>query len=122
MPGRFSNLLDKSALTLSGLCLLHCLAGTLLLTLFAAGSEWLDHDVHVIGFGLALPLAAVALWRGVAAHGRFGVAALGALGIGLMALSLLIGHGGSGETLTSMAGVALLGLAHLWNLRAARGA
>lgn len=120
MSRRFSSLLDKSAMTLSGLCLAHCLAGTLLVTMFAAGSEWLGHDFHFIGLGLALPLAAVALWRGVAVHGRIGVAALGALGIGLMAASLVIGHGGSGEILASVAGVVLLGLAHFWNLRAAR--
>jgi hypothetical protein len=120
MPQRFSNLLDKSAMTLSGLCLVHCLAGTLLLTLFAASSELFSHNVHLIGLALALPLAVVALWRGVSAHGRIGVAILGAGGIGLMAASLMIGHGGSGEILLSVAGVGLLGMAHFWNLRASR--
>lgn len=120
MPPRFSALLDKSAMTLSGLCLVHCLAGALLLTVFAAGSEWFSHDIHLVGLCIALPLAGVALWRGVAAHGQLGVALLGALGIGMMAMSLLIGHGGRAEILLSMAGVALLGAAHYWNLRASR--
>lgn len=120
MPQRFSSFLDKSAMTLSGLCLVHCLAGTLLLTLFAASSEWFSHNVHLIGLAIALPLAAVALWRGVMVHGRIGVAVLGATGIGLMTASLFIAHGGSGEVLLSITGVALLGLAHFWNLRASR--
>ena len=120
MPQRLSSFLDKSAMTLSGLCLVHCLAGALLLTVFAAGSEWFDYDIHLVGLAIALPLAAVALWRGVALHGRRGVAVLGALGIGLMTASLVIGHGGRGEILLSMSGVALLGAAHYWNLRASR--
>jgi hypothetical protein len=120
MPGRFSSFLDKSAMTLSGLCLVHCLAGTLLLTMFAASSEWFSHNVHLVGLAIALPLAAVALWRGVMVHGRIGVAVLGACGIALMAASLLIAHGGSGEVALSVAGVVMLGLAHFWNLRASR--
>jgi len=113
-------LLDKSALTLSALCLIHCLAGSLLLTLFAAGGDWLGHSVHLVGLALALPLAAVALWRGVSEHGRIGVALLGAIGIALMAASLFIAHGGRAEVAVSVIGVAMLATAHLWNLRAAR--
>ena len=120
MPARFSSFLDKSALTLSGLCLVHCAAGWFLITVFASSGDWLGHDVHVVGLLLALPIAAVALWRGVAVHGKIGVAVLGVSGIGLMAASLLIGHGGSHEILLSVAGVSLLAAAHIWNLRAAR--
>ncbi|KAB7646135.1 MerC domain-containing protein [Polymorphobacter fuscus] len=120
MPRRFSSFLDKSAMTLSGLCLVHCLVGALALTMFAAGGAWLNHDVHLVGLAVALPLAAVALWRGVALHGRIGVALLGVLGIGLMGTSLFIAHGASAEVLVSVAGVALLGAAHYWNLRASR--
>ncbi|OYU16188.1 MAG: hypothetical protein CFE37_02255 [Alphaproteobacteria bacterium PA4] len=120
MPARISTLLDKSAMLLSGLCLVHCLAGSLLLTLFAASGDWLGHDVHLVGLLLALPLAAVALWRGVAVHGRWMIAVLGAVGIALMAASLLIRHGGAAEVFLSILGVCLLAAAHLWNLRASR--
>jgi len=119
MPARFNSFLDKSAMTLSGLCLVHCLAGTLLLTVFAAGGDWLGHNVHIVGLAIAMPLAALALWRGFAVHHRIGVGLLGATGITLMAASLLIGHGGAAEIALSVAGVSLLGLAHLWNLNAA---
>jgi hypothetical protein len=121
MPQRFSSLLDKSAMTLSGLCLVHCLAGSLVLTVFAAGSGWLGHDVHLIGLMIALPLAAFALWRGVAVHHKIGVAVLGAAGIALMTVSLFVGHGDAAEILLSVVGVTLLGLAHWWNLTASRG-
>ena len=105
---------------LSGLCLVHCLAGSLLLTVFAASGDWLGHNVHVVGLLLAMPLAVVALWRGIAVHGRHAIGVLGALGIGLMAASLLIGHGGVAEISLSIVGVCLLASAHLWNLRASR--
>ncbi len=114
-----SRLLDKSAMALSGLCLVHCLAGTLLLSVFAATGDWLGHNVHLIGLAVALPLAAVALWRGVVLHGRGIIAALGAAGIALMAASLVAGHGGN-EIALSITGVLLLGAAHWWNLRASR--
>lgn len=121
MAARISALLDKSAMTLSGLCIVHCLAGSLLLTVFAASSGWLGHNVHLFGLMLALPLAGFALWRGVRLHGRVGVGVLGAVGIGLMATSVFAGHGGLGEVMLSVTGVTLLGAAHWWNLRAARG-
>jgi MerC mercury resistance protein len=120
MPSRFSSFLDKSALTLSGLCLVHCLAGSLLLTVFAVSGDWLGHNVHLVGLLLAMPLAAVALWRGVKLHGRVGIALLGMVGIALMALSLLVSHGEIAEVVVSVIGVCLLAAAHLWNLRASR--
>jgi MerC mercury resistance protein len=122
MTRRFSSFLDRSALTLSGLCLVHCLAGSLLLTVFAVSGDWLGHNIHFVGLLLALPLAAVALWRGVRLHGRIGVALLGMVGIALMALSLLVSHGDMAEVVVSVIGVSLLAVAHLWNLRASRAA
>ena len=118
MPRRFSSLLDKSAMTLSGLCLVHCLAGSLVLTAFAASSGWLGHNVHLVGLMLALPLAAIALWRGVRVHGQLAIAVLGAAGITLMATSLFLRHGEAGEIALSIAGVTMLAAAHFWNLRA----
>ena len=49
-------LLDRVAIGLSGLCLLHCMAGFVLLTLFALSGDWLDHRIHVVGLVLALSL------------------------------------------------------------------
>lgn len=120
MSRPFSSLLDRTAITLSGLCLVHCAAGGVLLSLFAVSGDWLSHNVHLVGLLLALPLAAVALWRGVRLHGRRLVGLLGAVGIALMATSLFLGHGTGPEVLASIIGVSLLGAAHLWNLRASR--
>jgi hypothetical protein len=115
-----ASLLDRIAIGLSGVCLLHCMASFVLLSLFALSGGWLDHRVHVIGLALAMPLAAVALWRGWRRHGRLGIGALGASGLSVMGLSLMVSHGQSGEMLVSMLGVSLLALAHWRNLRALR--
>lgn len=113
-----SSLLDRLAIGLSGLCLLHCMAGFLMLSLFALSGDLLDHRVHVIGLGLAMPLAAVALWRGWRKHGRSGIAVAGVVGLLVMAASLVVDHGHVSEMLVSMAGVSLLAWAHWRNLRA----
>lgn len=117
-----SNLLDRVAIGLSGLCLLHCLAGFVLLTLFALTGGWLDHRIHIVGLLLAMPLAAVALWRGWRRHHRRDIGLLGAVGLVVMALSLVVAHGELAEMLVSMAGVCLLALAHWRNLKALRPA
>lgn len=117
-----SSLLDRLAIGLSGLCLLHCMAGFVLLTLFALTGDWLDHRVHVVGLALAMPLAAVALWRGWRRHGQATIAMLGLLGLLVMVASLLVAHGDVLEMLVSMAGVSMLAIAHWRNLKALRRA
>lgn len=110
--------IDRSALGLSGLCLVHCLVGSLLIAAMSVtgGFIW-SHDVHMVGLLLAIPLAAFGLWRGVQKHGRWLIAAVGGLGIGLMAGALFTTHGASAEVLYTVLGVSLLGVAHLLNLR-----
>lgn len=116
------SLLDRIAIGLSGLCLLHCMAGFVLLGLFALTGDWLDHSVHVVGLGLAMPLAAVALWRGWRRHGRLPIGVMGLLGLAVMAASLAVRHGQIIEMLVSMVGVSLLAAAHWQNLKALRAA
>lgn len=109
--------IDRSALGLSGLCLVHCLAGSLLFAVMSIGGGLWSHNVHMIGLAMALPLAAFGLWRGVQLHGRWLVAAVGGLGIGLMAGALFAAHGAAAEVFYTVLGVSMLGVAHLLNLR-----
>lgn len=122
MPERPASLLDRIAIGLAGLCLLHCMAGFVLLSVFALTGDWLDHRVHVVGLMLAMPLAAAALWRGWRRHGRLPIGLLGAAGLVVMAASLVVLHGGLAEMLVSMAGVSMLALAHWRNMQALRTA
>lgn len=110
--------IDRSALGLSGLCLVHCLAGSLLLAALSASGGFIwSHEVHMVGLVVAIPLAAFGLWRGARKHGRWLVAAIGGLGIGLMAGALFTTHGASAEVAYTVLGVSFLGAAHLLNLR-----
>ena len=111
--------LDRAAISLSGLCLVHCLGGTLILAVLSSTGGFLfSHQIHAIGLLLAAPLAAVALWRGVRSHGRWLVAVLGAGGIAAMAGAVMEPHGQQAEIAFTVVGVALLGAAHVYNLRA----
>lgn len=109
--------IDRSAMSLSGLCLVHCLAGSVLLALLSVSGGILSHWVHSVGLALAVPLAAFGLWRGVAQHGQFSVAIFGFCGLALMSASLFVAHGDNLEIATSITGVSLLGLGHWINLR-----
>jgi uncharacterized membrane protein len=115
---RPSGWIDRSALGLSGLCLVHCLAGSLLLAVVSAtgGMIW-SHQVHMAGLFVAIPLAGVGLWRGMRRHGRWLAAALGGLGLGFMGGALFAAHGAASEIFYTVVGVSLLGGAHLLNLR-----
>lgn len=110
--------LDRIAIGLSGLCLVHCLATAVLIALAsAAGGLLLDPHVHEIGLALAIPLGAIALGRGIWTHGYMMPSAVGALGLGVMAGALTLPHGDT-EVLYTMIGVGLLALGHDLNRRA----
>ncbi len=114
--------IDRSAVGLSLLCLLHCIFGAVLVgVLTMGGSIVMSHEVHAVGLMLAIPLAVVGLLRGIALHGRWQLGLLGGIGLCCMAGALLVAHGQSGEVLLTVTGVTLLALAHIANLRLARG-
>jgi hypothetical protein len=123
-PSSFSrpvDMLDRAAMALSGLCVVHCVSTAVLLALFASvGGELLDPAVHEIGLAGAILLAAVALGRGIVRHGYMMPAAVGGLGLGVMAGALSLPHGG-GETVYTIIGVAIVALGHDLNRRAANG-
>jgi hypothetical protein len=111
--------LDRVAIGLSGLCLVHCVATTILLAVLASaggflGSPW----IHEVGLSLAMLVGSFALGRGILEHGFMMPSAVGGLGLGVMAGALSLGHGGN-EALYTMVGVAILALGHDLNRRAA---
>ncbi len=109
--------LDRVGVLLSGLCALHCVAGLLLVAGLGLGGEvLLAPEVHRIGLGLAIVVGAITLVIGVTRHGDARPLQMGAAGIALMSVALLVGHGAA-EALFTIAGVALLGWAHIRNLR-----
>lgn len=117
--------LDRLAIGLSGLCLVHCIATSVALALMsAAGGMLLDPVFHEVGLTLAIVLGAVALGRGVLEHGYLMPAAVGAFGLGMMAGALGLPHDhalgglGGGEALWTVLGVGVLAFGHDLNYRA----
>lgn len=111
--------LDRIAIGLSGLCLVHCLATAVLLGLLASaggmlGAPW----IHEVGLTLAMMLGALALGRGILDHGFMMPSAVGGLGLGVMVGALGMPHDGR-EALFTVIGVAILALGHQLNRLAA---
>ncbi|MBC7987356.1 MAG: MerC domain-containing protein [Sphingomonadaceae bacterium] len=110
--------LDRWAIMLSWLCVVHCLSGAIILTLLAsAGGMLVDPIVHEVGLGMAIALGIIAIGRGVYEHGYLMPAAIGSLGVGTMAGALTLPHGEM-ETIYTILGVAILALGHDLNRRA----
>lgn len=111
--------IDRWAIGLSGLCLVHCLGSAVLLALaVSAGGVLFNPLFHEIGLSLAIALGAVALGRGIVLHGYMMPAAIGALGLGVMAGAVTLPHDGGNETIFTLIGVGLLALGHDLNRRA----
>jgi hypothetical protein len=107
--------LDRIAMGLSGLCLVHCLATSVLLALVSAAGGILGEPIiHEVGLGLAMVMGAIALGRGILEHGYSMPSAVGGLGLGVMAGALTLPHNGS-EAIFTVLGVGVLALGHRLN-------
>lgn len=107
--------LDRLAIGLSSLCLIHCVATVLLTAVLAsAGAALANPAWHEVGFTIAMLIGAVALGRGYAAHRDWWPLLLGGAGLALMGVGLL-GAEGLPEIAATMTGVVLLALAHRRN-------
>jgi MerC mercury resistance protein len=110
--------LDRIAMGLSGLCLVHCVATAVLLGLLASAGGFLGRPIiHEVGLTLAMIIGAFALGRGIIEHGFMMPSAIGALGLGVMAGALSLPEGGH-EPIYTVAGVMILALGHRLNAMA----
>jgi hypothetical protein len=110
--------LDRIAMGLSGLCLVHCLATAVLLGLVSAAGGVLGAPIiHEVGLTLAMVLGAIALGKGILDHGFMMPSAIGGLGLGVMAGALTMPHDGT-EAVYTVVGVMILALGHRLNVMA----
>lgn len=125
-PGRadraspWQGIWDRAAISLSGLCVVHCLLTIALLSAFLpVGSLFADPRIHEIGAMIAIFLGIIAFGQGWLSHGRIIPVIIGGIGILLMVNGLLVPHGivEAGYTVT---GVIILAAGHLLNRRFAR--
>lgn len=109
--------IDRAAVTLSGFCVVHCVATVVMLgTLSSLGHLFANPRIHEIGLLFATLLGAVALGGGILRHRRTLPALIGLPGLALMTAALFVAHG-AGEALLTVLGVGLVASAHILNAR-----
>lgn len=114
-----TNQLDRIAMGLSGLCLVHCVATAVMLGLLASAGGFLGSPIiHEVGLTLAMILGSIALIRGIFEHGYMLPSAIGGGGLGVMAGALSRPHDGT-EAIYTVLGVMILALGHRLNMMAA---
>jgi hypothetical protein len=109
---------DRIAIGVSGLCVAHCVATTFVIALAStAGGMVFHHSIHEAGLIVAILLGAVALGRGAVEHGMMMPAAMGSVGLGMMAGALQLPHdvGDHAEALWTVVGACLLAFGHRLN-------
>jgi MerC mercury resistance protein len=111
---------ERAALGMSTLCLIHCLALPMLLAAVPvlAASLHLPADLHRWLLLFALPSSSIALLSGCRVHRKPGPLLVGLAGLALMATGALLLEGSPREVPVSVAGSLLLVAAHLANWRA----
>jgi hypothetical protein len=113
-----TGVLDRAAMGLSGLCVIHCVASAALLGLLASAGVLGNPLIHEVGLTLAMLIGAYALGRGLLEHGFLMPASIGSLGLGVMAGALSLPEGGH-EAAYTVAGVLVVALGHRLNFIAA---
>ena len=110
--------LDRIAMGLSGLCVVHCVATAILLGLLASAGGFLGSPlIHEVGLTFAIMIGALALGRGIFEHGFMLPSAIGGLGLGVMAGALSLPHDGR-EPIYTIVGVMIVALGHRLNVLA----
>ena len=119
---KLQSLSDKSAIGLSLLCTIHCLAMPLALVLLPsiAGLPLADETFHYWMLIAVLPVSAYALTMGCKKHQRYRLLFVGGVGLFILVFAAYAGHdvlGETGEKAFTVLGTTILALGHLWNYR-----
>ena len=119
-PSPIRTRLDRAGILLSSLCLLHCIASIVLISVLGIGGQFLLNPLfHEIGLALALVIAAVAIGWGALRHRRPVPFVVAMTGLTFMGGAMAMPHG-TDEAILTVIGVLLVSTAHILNLRANR--
>ena len=111
---------DKTAISLSLLCALHCLATPVLITVLpSAIALRLENEIFHLWMLIAVvPISLFALTLGCREHRNLGVAGAGTIGIALMCGAIILGDdilGPFGERALTLLGAGLVTGSHIRN-------
>lgn len=117
--------MDRSAIALSVVCLVHCLTLPIALTMAPAlAAYWFaDESFHAMLVYVVVPTSLVAIGLGCKRHRTLAVIAWGASGLLALTLAVVLGSvllGEAGEKLLTMLGAVLVVVAHVQNFRLCR--
>ena len=110
--------LDRVAVLLSGLCLVHCLALPFLLASLPAISAFSEGHLHAQMLILAIPVSVIALTFGFRRHGSRYISGFGVLGMLLLVIGGTVAHSYYGliaDRAFSISGALVLGVTHYFN-------
>ena len=116
---------DKTAISLSALCLVHCLLVPSFLV-FLSGYVSLSYNTELIHYAIlfiAIPVSIYALITGVRNHKSFSFLYLGLIGIISLILAITLGAqiwGEVGEKVLTTVGALLVAISHFKNYRLCR--
>ena len=112
--------LDKTAISLSIVCAMHCLFVPLVL-LYAptlAISVLTDELFHSLLLFLVFPVSVFAMFLGCKKHKRYHIIFYGIIGLTILSVSAIWGHdifGESGEIVATLIGASVLSFGHYKN-------
>lgn len=116
--------LDRAAVLLSGICVLHCLLAPIALTLLpivSISAFWEDMLFHRLMLFVVLPTSSIALFIGCRKHRDWKILSTGIIGMMALVLIAIAGHDVftpvQEKIATSCAGI-ILAVSHLLNFRA----
>lgn len=120
-----SKYFDQIAITLSAVCIVHCLAVPLVVAVLPIAAVSFGDEAHFHGLmlWLVVPTSVLGFGLGYRIHGRAGLVALGALGVAVIGGASIWGHAVWPEWLEitiSVLGSLTLGYAHWQNFRDVR--
>ena len=113
---------DKTAISLSLLCTMHCLVLPLLAVLLPSISALplTDEIFHVWMVIAVIPISTYALTMGCKNHKRYQIILIGSIGLLVLCVVAFFGHDLLGEELEkafTVIGAIIIATAHIWNYR-----
>lgn len=118
-----SDMLDKAAVALSGLCLLHCLLMPVIITALPFFGQFSERHLHAEILIIVLPISLIALSIGFRRHADKRVVGWGIAGLLLLLVGATLAHnlyGVVADRILAITGSVILAAAHYRNSRLSR--
>lgn len=118
-----SDALDKAAVALSGLCLLHCLLMPVIIAVLPFFAQFSERHLHAEILIVVMPISLIALSIGFRRHADKHILGWGIAGLVLLIVGATLAHnlyGVVADRLFTVTGSVILALAHYRNSRLSR--